>query len=713
MEIQDAFVDFQSPHASPCLSRDVARSRVRIVLFGLLLPTNIYDSQIKRVDSQLDRLQLAPARAATWSPVLVARDGRDDLTIAQKQKASSSPRIIELQILIKALSTTSSSWPLLSSWRISTLLDQAELSETATSAQVEAKSAYETELEWLLISKATVQTYGLILSTLLEQTIPLNDDIWYWDEVLGSYTYTSLYALQTSPLRFWDWTKDIYRDTRRRIGRVREAPRDAISAQRIGTSLTEQWKQFYGIVHESIQERSLANIQKSVLSPIALARTEARRKQNGLKRLREMSASGLGVLMDEGLNFDVDDEGNTPPKAQNGDHSEWKGIVERSVALMDMVLQNVTTLETSVPEFEDAIFSSVEDDPEIHSADTSFEGNRPARISKRLHQILQVHVKNQANASKRLASEYGRPSRIVRYWLPATALLLSSTTILQIVVNRREAIITWIREFGSTVRDFWINWVVEPIKHVIGTIRHDKDSEVAIMSKDSLRGDRESLERMVVDFAIDNPEAANVGSGSLSESQIAEIRAKVKEGDLTPVLRAYEKDLRRPFVGAIRGDLVRTLLIQVQKTKVDVEVAMSGIDALLKSQELVFGFVGLTPGVLVCAAVFRYIGGMFGSRKGTKKGKKAGQTIRVLRNIDRILTLSTPTPNGMISYKDHGLLLCEIHLLRNNAKRLFPGEIEREFLEDVNELGNISIGIERQLKVLERIRWAYARWLSN
>jgi nuclear control of ATPase protein 2 len=579
--------------------------------------------------------------------------------------------------------------------------------------QDEGQSAYETELEWLLISKATVQTYGLILNTLLEETLPLSNDIWYWDEVVGSYTHTSLYMLQTSPLRFWDWTKDIYKDARTRFQRLREAPEDSISARRIGTSLTAQWKQFYGLVQESIQDRSMIDIQRRVLSPIALARTEARRKQAGLKRLREMSASGLGVLMDEGLNFDVDEEGNGQSKGRSGDSHEWKGVVERSVALMDTVLQKVTSLETGVPEFEDTVFASVEDDPEISSTENGTAGNRPARISRRLHHILKVDITNHVATSNRLASEYGRPSRLVRYWIPATLLLLSSTTILRVVTNRKEALITWIRDFGSTARDFWMNWVIEPTKKVIGTIRHDKDSEVALMSRESLKGDRESLERMVVDFAIDKPEVVNVGSGTLSESQIAEIRAKVKEGDLTPVLRAYEKDLRRPFIGTVRGDLVRTLLIQVQKTKVDVEVAISGIDALLKSQELVFGFVGLTPGVLVCIGAFRYIGGVFGNRKGLKQGRKAGQTIRVLRNIDRILTLSTPSPNGMLSYKDHGLLLCELHILRSNAKRLFPGAIEREFLEDVNELGNISIGVERQLKALKRIRWAYGKWLSG
>jgi nuclear-control-of-ATPase protein 2 len=73
------------------------------------------------------------------------------------------------------------------------LLEQAALSEEVVAEQddEEMMNTYETELEWLLVSKATVQTYGLLLNTLLEQTIPVTDDIWYWDEVLGSYTYSS------------------------------------------------------------------------------------------------------------------------------------------------------------------------------------------------------------------------------------------------------------------------------------------------------------------------------------------------------------------------------------------------------------------------------------------------------------------------------------------------------------------------------------------
>jgi nuclear-control-of-ATPase protein 2 len=647
---------------------------------------------------------------------LVPPSTQDGEFSADNHIISSSARVVELQAIVKSLSSTSSSSPLLSSWRISSLLQQAGLSDFTINQDDEDEdtiSTYETQLEWLLVSKATVQTYGLLLNILLEQTIPLNDDIWYWDEILGSYSYSSLYTIQTSPLRFLAWSKDIYRETKHKASRLRRNPENSISASGLGTTLAHQWKQFYGLVRESVRERSVGDIQRRVLSPIAVCRTEARHKQSRLKRLREMGASGLGVLMDEGLNFGISDESSEVTKTDYNDSQEWKMVVERSVALMDNVLRNVTTLENGVADFEDMVFSSVEEDPELSSlrAEDS-EAVRLRKVSQRLQHILQTHVRDYSSTSRQLASKYGRPSRLIRYWIPAVIFILSSSTILRILVNRKAEIVTWIQDFGTTVRDFWSNWIVEPTKKVIGTIRHDKDSAIAIMSKESLKGDRDSLERMVVDFAVDNPNSATNGNAPLSEAQIQEIRLKVKEGDLTPVLRAYEKDLRQPFVGTLRGDLIRALLIQVQKTKVDVEVALSGIDSLLKSQELVFGFIGLTPGILVCFAAFRYLGGVFGSRKGLRRGRKAGQTVRVLRNIDRILTIATPTQENILSYKDHGLLLCEVHILRQGSSKLFPGDIEREFLEDVNDLCNINSGIQQQLKTLDRIRWGYAKWLK-
>lgn len=50
--------------------------------------------------------------------------------------------------------------------------------------------------------------------------------------------------------------------------------------------------------------------------------------------------------------------------------------------------------------------------------------------------------------------------------------------------------------------------------------------------------------------------------------QLTELSAQIRQGDLTPVLKIYENDIKSPVSSAVFGTLIRSLLIQVQKTKV-------------------------------------------------------------------------------------------------------------------------------------------------
>ncbi|QUC22557.1 uncharacterized protein UV8b_06798 [Ustilaginoidea virens] len=672
---------------------------------------SLVSDQVRRLDAYLDRLPVISE--------LSSDDGHSDVEERTfvAADAFSSPRLDQLLRVVQSLSVTSASGSVLPLQRVRNLLQQSGLPSLKKQqlhglaqdvGQPEPKSAYEDEIEWLLVTKATVHIYGAILNSLLDHIIPLNNDIWYWSDVLNSYTYSSLYTVQTSPIRLWVWTQEVYATskTRFRSLSIRDSPSDLVDST--AAKVSQRWRQFYAIVRDTIRERSFANIQTKVLSPVAFCRSEARKKKAQLRKLREITASGLGVLMDEGLQFGHDDD----KAAELQDSHDLKGVVEHSVALMDMVLKEVCTLDENIHDFEDKVFAGVEEDPElsVHLEDSVIP-DRPAVLSRRLLRIIDKTLPDHVHRMQNLARENGRPGRIVRYWLPSLIGVLSSTTVLRVLVNRQDQIINWITNFGCTVRDFWLNWVIQPTEKVIKTIRHDESSEIAIMSRDSLKVDRESLERMVVDFAKDKPHFATGGNKSVSDAQLADIRSKVAQGDVTPVLRAYERDLRNPLAGAIRGDLVRSLLIQVQKTKVDLEVAMTGIDSLLRSQELVFGFVGLTPGVLVSFGILQYLRGVLGGRSGLRQARKSGRAVRILRNIDRILSEARPTENNVLSYKDHGLLLCEVHVLRSYSRNLMPRDVEKEFLEDLEDLANIK-GVQVQTKALERIRWAYAKWLK-
>ncbi|KAL2755182.1 hypothetical protein ACRALDRAFT_1064891 [Sodiomyces alcalophilus JCM 7366] len=542
---------------------------------------------------------------------------------------------------------------------------------------------------------------------LFDQIIPLSDDIQYWEETLGSYTYTILYTIQTSPLHLWDAFHKIRCSVQDHIGDINTAREPPPGSTWKG--LVGPWVQFYGIVQRSVRERSLATIRGKVLSPVSRHRREVRRHLAELNKLKDITSTGLGMLVDEGLAFGMDQD-DAKSDDEIMDLLHWKPVVSKTVAMMDAVLDKILELDSFPQDFETTVFRTIYEDAELG---TQFDDPQaPLRVSaaaQRLLYILEHKLPQRTRELQHVVREHGRPSAIVRYWLPATLAALSSTTVLRILVNRKAELATWARDIAVTARDFWANWVIQPVRNMVRTIRHDEASEIAIMSRDSLKADRESLERMVIDFALDNPHFAG-SSGPLTDAQVAGIRAKVYQGDLTPVLRAYETDLRRPFRGAVRGDLVRSLLIQVQKTKVDLEVAVSGIDALLRSQELVFALVGLTPGILVTAGVVQHIRGVFGGRRGARNQRQGDQVLRIMLKIDRILTEATPTANEFLHYRDHGRLLCEVHVLRNVMSKVLPRHMEKEFLKDLEDLASPK-RYPVQVQTFSRMKWAYAKWI--
>jgi nuclear-control-of-ATPase protein 2 len=196
--------------------------------------------------------------------------------------------------LIKSLSTSASKKSLVGVGQIRTILDDANLCTNWQPYDVDGQggqeTSYEHELEWLLLSKATAQAYGAVLNAILAQALPLEDDIWYWEDIASTYRYATLYSIQTSPLRLWAWTKDVYNDVRRRRGP--------------GGLVGDSWRDFYSLVRESVRERSIADIQRRVVSPLALAQNEGKEKARELKKVRRRCANAMGLLLGEGLSYE-------------------------------------------------------------------------------------------------------------------------------------------------------------------------------------------------------------------------------------------------------------------------------------------------------------------------------------------------------------------------------------------------------------------------
>jgi len=345
-----------------------------------------------------------------------------------------------------------------------------------------------------------------------------------------------------------------------------------------------------------------------------------------------------------------------------------------------------------------------------------------AAVMTNLLNLAQNILPNQDTHTSTLVALYGRPSTITRYWPLGATILFSGSTILRLLFNNKENIISWIQDSYTTVIDFWQNWVVKPITDIISTIRHDESSQIALMSRQSLQADMDSLERMVVEFAKDNTQylpsspasPASINSTATAPPKVEDaleiVRKGVRQGDLSPVLRAYEADLRTPLRSAVTGNLIRTLLIQVQKTKVDVEFALSGIDQLLKSQQLVFAFVGITPSLIILYVFLRWASELPSRRRGLRQGAVKSDMVKTLRNIERILCLHDAQRGDVLTYKDRGLLLCDCYVIARLSGGL-PRSVRKGFMQDLGDLEDVTLGVDRQLKTVGRMWRVWGKYL--
>lgn len=225
-------------------------------------------------------------------------------------------------------------------------------------------------------------------------------------------------------------------------------------------------------------------------------------------------------------------------------------------------------------------------------------------------------------------------------------------------------------------------------------------------------------------------------------AQLDALSTRIRLGDLTPVLKLYEQDIKSPLKSAIGGTLLRTLFIQVQKAKVDLDQALAGIDRLMKSQELTFAFVGLSPALAIVYVlgdlVRRFIQPSTTKRFGGRK--KRARMFWVMRRVERLLVLN-PTlqvanasddgrEEGQPSALTTGLLTLSINQLRTYAERHLPSSssssitspplystatgssfstsssassLSDAFLEDVSDLQDPELSIDQKQAVVERM----------
>ncbi|GAV49004.1 hypothetical protein ZYGR_0N04090 [Zygosaccharomyces rouxii] len=293
------------------------------------------------------------------------------------------------------------------------------------------------------------------------------------------------------------------------------------------------------------------------------------------------------------------------------------------------------------------------------------------------------------------------PSFVTRYWPAAFLALCYGPTSLMALWQSRETIKRFVQEnVIDFVRGLIINWVYTPLRQVWATVRHDDDSSIAVMSQGTLSSESSSLTRMIVHFMQENT------SQPLNEEQLV---SQVEKGDLTQFLKIYETQLEHPVRNIASGALIRSLLIQIQKTKVDGSLALNGIDRMLQSQQLVFGVVALSPALVIIytltTSAYRLckIGRLWSYESQHKEILS-----RSLNNAERLLNYDGVEAEE--SYWNQGLLAIEVTTVYQMGLTLLPRNMRKEWTRDVAELTDPKLSLRSRLNVVYRIYHTYSKY---
>lgn len=313
------------------------------------------------------------------------------------------------------------------------------------------------------------------------------------------------------------------------------------------------------------------------------------------------------------------------------------------------------------------------------------------------------------------AHDLRRPSRLTLLWprlflLPPLMLYCAKH-----IYASRATLAELILDGANTVQHFFKDWLFDPIKDVLITIRAGGEDGV-IVRREAVAADLDSLERMSLALAKEKL--------SYDSTQLEALSQHIRQGDLTAVLKIYEEDIKYPVKSAISGTLLRSMFIQVQKAKVDLDQALTGIDKLLKSQELTFAFVGVAPALAVIYVAGRILGGLLSIRPGRYGGKlRKTSAWLAMRRIERLLLFQPKLHHRHNAETVHsdtipalttGLLVLSLAHLREYALTSLPARsrLREGFLEDIEDLEDPALSRSEKLRIIDRMWKSWGKELG-
>ncbi|KAI3461193.1 hypothetical protein Pfo_017856 [Paulownia fortunei] len=305
-----------------------------------------------------------------------------------------------------------------------------------------------------------------------------------------------------------------------------------------------------------------------------------------------------------------------------------------------------------------------------------------------------------------LVSKHRKPRKVTLYWMRYSCGVFGiSVCSLWLLRHSKfmgsSDIDNWIREARDSTITFWNDHVEQPILSIRDELFETfRKRQKGVMEREEVQLTSDSLHRMLLAFSEQTvgkkfPENA-------SDQEMLEI-----------VMTRYEKELMHPIQGLVGGELVRALLIQVQKLKLDIEEAMLELDQILRANEINFAILAALPAFFISLILAMLVRAWF---KQDTRAEGRGRVARIQRRL--LLVEIERATMRFQSCKDqglendaqcmYGLVLCFLDSLHCVVERHAKATGEWICLrQDIIDLAKPGLQTEHKLSIASRMGRVY------
>ncbi|KAL4384324.1 hypothetical protein GQ457_15G028600 [Hibiscus cannabinus] len=305
-----------------------------------------------------------------------------------------------------------------------------------------------------------------------------------------------------------------------------------------------------------------------------------------------------------------------------------------------------------------------------------------------------------------MVAKHQKPSKVTQYWIRYTcgAVGLSICSFWLLRHSRlmgSSDIDNWICEAKESTVSFFNDHVEQPLLAIRDELLDTfKKRQKGVMEMEEVQLTSNSLHRMLLAFSEQTkgkkfPENA-------SDQEMLEI-----------VMLRYEKELTHPIQNLLQGELARALLIQVQKLKLDIEMAMLELDQILRANEINFAILAALPAFFLSFGLIMAVRAWF--RQDTK-AEGRGRIARIQRRLliveveKTILQYQTYVDQGQENDAQcmFGLLIYCLDRLYNSVRKHAKETGEWQCLkQDIIDLGKPGLQTSHKLIVTARMERLY------